>query len=117
MPRPPTGPRFTPRAAPDPDVATYAGHGITTAPYRYRVRLTVRAPAAVVGEVVRPTTGQVRALDDGSCEVVGGGVSLPLIAQWVARLGADVVVHEPEELRPHLAALADRLGRAAVDRG
>ena len=113
-PRLPYGRRFTPRPLPDADVAARVGQGITTRPYRYRVRLTAFAPAAVVGEVVGLRRGQVRPLDAERCEVTGGGDDLGQMAAWVAGLGVDVLVHEPPELHDHLTTLAARLERAAA---
>lgn len=62
-PRTPTGPRFTPRAAPAADLARYTTEGITTAVYRHRARLTVHAPAEEVSLHIAPTIGVVTALD------------------------------------------------------
>lgn len=111
------GRRFAPRPLPTEDVAAHVAAGITAHPYPHRCRLTVMAPAEVVGERVGPTQGRVRALTPSTCEVVGGSVSLEEMAAWVARLGVDVVVHEPPELREHLVALSERLARAATASG
>lgn len=110
----PPGRRFPPREMADADVVARVGQGITTRPYRYRVRLTAFAPAAVVGEVVSSKRGRIRPLDAGRCEVTGGGDDLDQMAGWIARLGIDVEVHEPPELHGPLTALAARLDRAAA---
>ena len=107
-----TGRAFTPHED-APDAREHVSAGITTSVYPFRCRLTVRAPAAVVGELVGPLQGQVRALDDSSCEVTGGSVSLQEMALWVARLDQEVVVHEPPELRAHLRRLGRKLADAA----
>ncbi len=112
-PRSPTGPRFTPRPAPDPDLAGYISRGTTTDAYRYRCRITVHAPAALVAEHVAPTVGVVTALDDVNCEVLSGGNSLDEMAVWLGLLGHQFTVQEPVELREHLAAVGARLTRAA----
>ncbi|CAN5172788.1 hypothetical protein BH20ACT5_BH20ACT5_19270 [soil metagenome] len=111
-PRTPTGPRFTPREAPAADLAAYTSRGISTDVYRYRARVTVHAPAYVVAEQIGPTVGIVTALDETSCELVAGANSLDAMALHLGVLGYDFVVHEPVELRDHLAALAARLIRA-----
>lgn len=113
-PRSPTGPRFEPREAPDPDIAGYASRGITTHTYRYRARVTVLAPAAVVAERIPPTVGVLTALDRDSCELVAGSDSLDEIAVYLGLLGHEIVVHEPVELHEHVAALGARLVRAAA---
>lgn len=113
-PRTPTGPRFTPRPPPDPDLAGYTTRGTTTQAYRYRCRVTVYAPAALVAERVGPAVGVVTALDDVSCEVLSGGHSLDEMAVWLGLIGHKLTVHEPAELRDHLAILGARLIRAAA---
>lgn len=112
-PRTPTGPRFTPREAPEPDIATYTSRGISTDVYRYRCRVTVHAPADVVTDHIPPTIGVVTPLDAISCELVAGSNSLDEMALWIALIGAEVSVHEPAQLRDHMATLGARLSRAA----
>ena len=113
-PRTPTGPRFTPRPAPDPDLAGYTTRGTTSEAYPYRCRVSVHAPAALVTEHIGPTVAVVTALDDVSCEVRSGGNSLDEMAVWLGLIGHEFTVHEPVELRDHLAALGARLARAAA---
>lgn len=113
-PRTPTGPRFIPRQAPDPDIAGYTSRGITTDAYRYRSRITVHAPAAVVAERIGPTAGVVTPINDNTCEVVSGSNSLDEIALWVGLLGEELTIHEPAELREQTATLGARLLRAAA---
>ncbi|MGQ4402632.1 helix-turn-helix transcriptional regulator [Streptomyces hayashii] len=105
-----TGIRFVPRDP--PDAAAYVADAVTAAPYRYRARILVRAPAATVAERISPGTGIVEAADLDSCLLTLGGDSLPEIAMHLALLGHDFVVHEPAELAEELGRLADRLGRA-----
>lgn len=112
-PRTPLGRRFDPRPLPPEAAADRVSRGITDSPYRYHLRLTAVGSAATVGERVTPARGRVRAVDEQHCEVTGGGDDLELMALWVARLGLDVVVHEPPELLPHLEDLAIRLQQAA----
>lgn len=112
-PHTPTGPRFTPRQAPDPDVARYTSRGISTDAYRYRCRLTVQAPASVVADHIGPTIGVITPIDEDSCELITGSDSLDEVALYVGLLGHDILVHEPTELREHIAALATRFARAA----
>lgn len=112
-PRTPTGPRFSPRPAPDPDIAGYTSRGITTDAYRYRSRITVHSPAAVVAERIGPAVGVVTPIDENSCELVSGSNSLDELALWVGLLGEELTIHEPAELREHMATLGARLLRAA----
>lgn len=109
----PTGPRFEPREAPEPDIGRYTSIGISTDAYRYRGRFTVRAPAEVVAERIGPTVGVITPLDDTSCELAAGSNSLDEMALYVGLIGHELVVHEPAELLAHMAALGARLLRAA----
>jgi predicted DNA-binding transcriptional regulator YafY len=102
-----------PRQAPEPDIARYASRGISTDTYRYRCRLTVLAPAHVVADRIGPTIGVITPTDEGSCELMTGSDSLDELALYVGLLGHDILVHEPAELRAHMAALAARFTRAA----
>ncbi len=113
-PRTPTGPRFAPRDAPDPDIAAYTSRGITTDAYRYRCRVTVQAPAHVVADHIGPTIGVITALDASRCELVAGSNSLDELALYIGLIGEEVTVHEPPELLDHIAALGARLVRAAT---
>jgi predicted DNA-binding transcriptional regulator YafY len=106
----PTGSRFTPRDP--PDAAAFVADSIAAAPYRFRARVLVRAPAHVVAERVPPTTGLIEAVDQDSCLLTTGADSLTLMAMHLALLGHDVTVLEPAELVEELGRLADRLGRA-----
>ncbi len=113
-PRTPSGPRFTPRQPPEPDIARYTAQGITTGAYRYHCRLTVMAPAQVVRADIAPTIGVVTPLDQDTCELVTGSNSLDEVALYVGLIGHEFVVNDPPELREHLAKLGSRLSRAAL---
>ncbi len=106
----PTGARFTP--ADPPDAAAFVAESVTSAPYRYRARIRVHAPAEAVAERFPPTTGVVEAVDAHHCLLVTGADSLTLIALHVVLLGHDFTVLEPPELIDELAALAARLTAA-----
>ncbi|WP_084957037.1 helix-turn-helix transcriptional regulator [Thermoactinospora rubra] len=111
--RTPNGPRFVPRDPPA-DLAGYTSHAISTAPYRYRGRFTVHAPAATVAQRISPTTGAVEAVDERTCTLVCGSNSLDELALWVALIGAPFTVHEPPELAEHIRTLAIRLMEAVT---
>jgi predicted DNA-binding transcriptional regulator YafY len=106
----PTGTRST--LSDPPDAAAFVADSITAAPYRFRARVLVRAPAQDVAERVPPSTGIVEAVDQRSCLLSTGADSLPFMAMHLALLGHDFTVLEPAELVDELATLADRLGRA-----
>ncbi|MFJ9364604.1 helix-turn-helix transcriptional regulator [Nocardia sp. NPDC101769] len=110
-PRIPTGPRFTPRAA--PDAADQVSRGVTTAPYRYRARITLLTSAERAAEVIAPTVGVLEAVDPDTCVLHTGADSLDAIAVHVAGFGFEFRVLEPPELAARLRELATRLHRAA----
>ncbi|NKY25621.1 helix-turn-helix transcriptional regulator [Nocardia gamkensis] len=112
LPRIPTGPRFTPREAPDTDLTGYLSRGVTTAPYRYAARITLRVTADVAAERIAPTVGVIEAVDAESCVLRTGSDSLDELAIYVAGFGFPFRVHEPPELVAHLRELAARLGAA-----
>jgi len=108
-PRIPTGPRFTPRPAPDIDLAGYVGHGISTAPYRHRARITLYTPAQTAAERIPPTVGVIEAIDPHTCLLHTGSNTLDEIAIYVALFGFRFQIHEPPELIAHIRDLATRL--------
>jgi predicted DNA-binding transcriptional regulator YafY len=110
-PRIPTGPRFVPRDPPGGDVATYLLRGVGSATWRYRARVTVHAPAALVAARVPPAV-LVAAVDDRTCTADVGSDTPHMLAVYLGMLDADFEVHDPPELVEQLATLADRYRRA-----
>jgi predicted DNA-binding transcriptional regulator YafY len=108
-PRIPTGPRFTPRQAPDVDLAGFLARGVSTAPYRYQARITLYTPAETAAERIPPTVGAIEAIDPHTCLLHTGSDSLDEIAVYVALFGFRFQIHEPPELTAHIRHLAARL--------
>jgi predicted DNA-binding transcriptional regulator YafY len=106
-----TGIRFVPRDP--PDAAAFVANSVTAAPYRFRARVLMHAPADVIADRVPPTVGVLEAVDTGACLLTTGADALESIAIHLAWLGADFTVLEPPELIEHVRALAGRLHRAA----
>jgi predicted DNA-binding transcriptional regulator YafY len=115
-PRVPTGPRFAPREPPDGDVATYLLRGVGAATWRYRARVTVHAPAALVAARVPPAV-LVEEAGERGCIVSVGSDTPQMLAVYLGMLDADFEVHEPAELVEQLATLADRYRRAIAPPG
>lgn len=105
-----TGWRFTPRDP--PDAATYVSQAVSAAPYQYRARVRLQAPAHVVAERVPPTVGLVERAGEDACVLTTGSDSLDALVIHLALLGVDFRVLEPPELADHVRVLADRLARA-----
>lgn len=110
----PNGPRFTPREPPADSIADFVSEGITTRPYRYRARLTMHGSLDDVTARVPPTIGMVEPIDEFRCLLETGSDSLEELAVWVSLFGFEFEVHEPDELRQHIAEMAGRLARAGL---
>jgi predicted DNA-binding transcriptional regulator YafY len=107
-----TGVRFV---LPDPpDAAALVARSVTTAPYRYQVRLLVHGPAEEVARQVPPTVGVIDPDGPGRCMLTTGSDSLEAIAFHAIRLGFPVTVLDPAELTDCMRDLAERLTKAAV---
>jgi predicted DNA-binding transcriptional regulator YafY len=107
-----TGPRFPARADPPGGAAAFVGRGLETAPWAFRATVTVAAPAARVADRV-PASVAVEPLDGDTCRVRVGADSPAVLARWLTQLDAEITVDDPA-LAAALAALSDRLGRAAA---
>ncbi|WP_219461914.1 helix-turn-helix transcriptional regulator [Nonomuraea rhizosphaerae] len=112
--RTPNGPRFAPRDPPDPDLPAYMSRAISSAPYRYQARFTMRAPAEVVAMHMPTTAGTIEPIDERSCMLSSGANDLGELAVWVALLDIDFEVHEPPELIDRIRALSTRLANATA---
>jgi predicted DNA-binding transcriptional regulator YafY len=112
--RPSLGARFTPREPPADDLAAYVSEAISSRPYRYRARVTLHAPIAIVAERIPPTVGTLQVIDEHTCRLDAGGNRLEEIAIWIAAIGADFEIHHPPELTDHVRELAERFTRAAA---
>jgi predicted DNA-binding transcriptional regulator YafY len=115
VPRPPPGPRFTPREPPD-DVADRVMRGVSSAAWRYRAAVTVHAPADEVIGRINPAVGTVETIDDETCVLHTGADTLDSLAVHLGLLGVPFTVTDPPELIEHLRALADRY-RGATEGG
>ncbi len=94
---------FAPREVPGGDAAAYVAANRHAGVNRHTARITVHAPAEEVQRRVRGGGGTVTPLDDRRCELVTGDDDLHWLGLRVLMLGAEVEVHEPPELREHLA--------------
>jgi predicted DNA-binding transcriptional regulator YafY len=112
-PRIPTGPRFAPREPPGGDLAAWLLRGVGSATWRYRARVTVHAPAAVIAGRVPPAV-VVAAVDERTCVASVGSDTPQMLAAWLGMLDCDFEVVEPPELVEQLRALAGRYRRATA---
>ncbi|MFD0269047.1 helix-turn-helix transcriptional regulator [Streptomyces sp. NPDC127106] len=114
-PRPPHGPRFARRPAPAEDLAAYVSQGVAQAAYAARAVLRLGMPAEDAARLIGPSDGALEPVDDKSCLLRTGAVSLDVLVIHVMLLGCEFEVVEPPELTDRIRAARDLLGRA-VDR-
>ncbi|MDI5976568.1 helix-turn-helix transcriptional regulator [Amycolatopsis magusensis] len=112
-PRTPNGPRFTPREAPHPDLATYVTDGVNTAYQRIRATIRLHGPAEHFTDHLAPGWGTLEAVDEHSCLFHTATDSLDLLALYLGMLRTDFDVVTPPELTHHLRTLGHRYLRAA----
>jgi predicted DNA-binding transcriptional regulator YafY len=112
-PKVPTGPRFTPRALPEGDVATFVQRGAGAATWRSFARVRLHAPAEQVRPKLPPA---VRLEPDGPdrCVAEVGSDTPQMLALYIGLLDVDFEVLDAPEFAAHLHRLADRLHRAAA---
>ncbi|MET9605779.1 YafY family protein [Streptomyces sp. NPDC006512] len=111
-PRPPHGPRFTPRPAPAEDLAAYVSRGVSQRAYAAQAVVRLRMPAQEAARVIGPSDGALEPLDAHSCLLRTGAVSLDVLVIHLMLLGCEFEVVEPAELTGRLRAARDLLGRA-----
>ncbi|MFF3865517.1 helix-turn-helix transcriptional regulator [Micromonospora sp. NPDC001898] len=118
--RTPNGPRFTPRALPGGDVATYVigrfrGSDDASEGWPCQGTVILDLPAATVALYTRD--GVVEEFGPGRCRLTLGSWSWPSLAAAIARFDADIVVIGPDELTNAFAHLARRFTRTAAGSG
>ncbi|HEX6855697.1 MAG TPA: YafY family protein [Streptosporangiaceae bacterium] len=116
-PRPPAGPRFTPRALPpDREIAAQVARGIGEATWRYRARVIVHAPAAHVrGRMPIPV--EVESLGENQCAFEPGSDHPEMLALYLGLLDADFTIVDSPALIAALSRLTRRYQRAIGSRG
>ncbi|MEU0545604.1 YafY family protein [Nocardia sp. NPDC005978] len=113
-PKPPAGPRFTPRELPQ-DVTDRVTRSVAAAAWRFRASVVVHASAESLGARVPPAAGAIEAIDDTTCVLHTGADSPEVLAINIGQLalhGFDFTVTDPPELVELLRSLADRYRRA-----
>jgi hypothetical protein len=82
------------------------------ATWRFRARITVRAPAAAVAARM-PSGVVVSSVDADTCVADVGSDSARMLAAWIGLLDADFSVEDCPELAEQVRVLAERYRRAA----
>jgi predicted DNA-binding transcriptional regulator YafY len=112
-PRTPTGPRFRPRPLPAEGAADHVDRGVAAAPWGFRARIVILAPAAVVTERLPRSAGEVTAIDDVSCALETGSDDPAALLRYLSMLDLDFSVADSPELVAEARRLAERYARAA----
>ncbi len=84
----PAGPRFAPREISEDEVADRLSHGLATATWHYRARVTVHAPAAVIASRL-PAAISVEPVDAQTCVIEVGSDNAYMLALNLGLLDAD----------------------------
>ncbi|MCM2390256.1 helix-turn-helix transcriptional regulator [Streptomyces albipurpureus] len=111
-PKPPHGPRFTPRPAPAEDLAAYVSAGVSTRTYAARATVRLKLPMEEAAQVIGPSDGVLEAVDDASCLLRTGATSMEVLVIHVLLMGVDFEVVEPVELTEYIRRARDRFSRA-----
>jgi predicted DNA-binding transcriptional regulator YafY len=111
-PRPPAGPRFTPRPLPsDREIAAHVARGAGQATWHYRARVIVHAPAAYVRARL-PIPVEVQPLGEDRCSFEPGSDHPQMLALYLGMLDADFTIADSPELMDALRKLTRRYQRA-----
>jgi predicted DNA-binding transcriptional regulator YafY len=105
--------RFEPREPPAKDITAYVARSVSAARDRYQARVILLAPLADLAQSVPRSVGTLEAIDEHSCLLRTGSDWLGGLAVYIADIGVDFEVLEPQELRDRVRALAERFTRAA----
>jgi predicted DNA-binding transcriptional regulator YafY len=106
------GVRFERRPIPGGDAAAAVAASLRSAAYRYRARVTLKAPAQEAERRFAASWGTITPIDERSCEYTTSDDDIGWLALRLLMLDVDFVVHEPPELLAELERLESRLRRA-----
>jgi hypothetical protein len=106
------GARFMPRKPPDGDFAAYVARSVTSAPYKYQVKVVLHASAEEVSGRIPPNVAIIEPIDSRTCLLASGGSSLEGMAIYLALIGFEFEVREPPELVERVRSLAAQFARA-----
>jgi len=114
QPRVSAGARFTPRQPPDGDFAAYVLRSVSYQPFPHRAVVTLQASAEAAAERLPPGAGILEAVDERTCTLHTGALSLDTLSVYLALIGFAFTVREPPELIERLRLLAERFGSAVT---
>lgn len=112
----PGGRRFTPRPLPAEGAADYVDRSVASAPWGFRARVVIDAPATVVADRLPPAAGTISPLDEGTCALETGSDDPVALLRYLTMLDLDFSVADTPALAAEARRLARRLARAARQR-
>ncbi|MGW7381579.1 helix-turn-helix transcriptional regulator [Streptomyces sp. NPDC054794] len=115
-PKPPHGPRFTPREAPAEDLAAYVSRGVSTRAYAAHAVVRLLVPLHEAAEHISPSAGTLEPDGEDACVLRTGAANLDVMVIHVMMMGFEFEVLEPAELTETIRTARDRLSRA-LERG
>jgi predicted DNA-binding transcriptional regulator YafY len=110
-PKPPHGPRFTPRQPPAEDLAAYVSKGVSVRAYATHAVVRLLVPKEEAAQRISPSAGTLEAESDSSCILRTGAASLDVMVIHVMLMGVEFEVLEPVELVEAIRTSRDRLTR------
>ncbi|MGA6224880.1 helix-turn-helix transcriptional regulator [Streptomyces umbrinus] len=110
-PKPPHGPRFTPRQPPADDLAAYVSKGVSVRAYATHAVVRLLVPKEEAAQRISPSAGTLEAESEGSCILRTGAASLDVMVIHVMLMGVEFEVLEPVELVEAIRTARDRLSR------
>ncbi|GGW48796.1 DNA-binding transcriptional regulator [Streptomyces lucensis JCM 4490] len=111
-PRPPHGPRFTPRRPPAEDLAAYVARGVSTHAYATHSAVRLLVPLREAAERVSPSAGTLEADGEDACIMRSGAANLDVMVVHIMMLGLPFEVLEPAGLTEAVRRVRDRLDAA-----
>lgn len=111
-PKPPHGPRFTPREPPAEDLAAYVSRGVSTRVYAAQAAVRLLVPLEVAAQRISPSAGMLEADGTEACVLRAGAPNLDVMVIHVMMTGFDFEVLEPADLTESIRTARDRLSRA-----
>ncbi|MEV0175988.1 YafY family protein [Streptomyces sp. NPDC050803] len=111
-PKPPHGPRFTPRRPPADDLAAYVSEGVSTRAYATHAVIRLLVPLEEAAAHISPSAGTLEPDGPDRCLLRTGAGNLDVMVIHVMMLGVEFEVLEPVELNETIRTARDRLSRA-----
>ncbi|MFD5950947.1 helix-turn-helix transcriptional regulator [Streptomyces collinus] len=111
-PKPPHGPRFTPRRPPAEDLAAYVSQGVSTRAYATHALVRLLVPLEEAVQHISPSAGVLEAESADTCLLSCGAGNLDVMVIHVVMLGLEFEVLEPDGLVEAIRRTRDRLDGA-----